>query len=42
MRLIPRDPEHDLDTELRALIRTEQARLIDAAPVAGDWDDPEV
>ena len=42
MRLIPRDPEHDIDAELRAMIAREYGRyVLDAAPMAGDGDDPE-
>ena len=41
MPLIPRDPDHDIDAELRRMIAREEARyLTDAAPVWAS-DDPD-
>lgn len=41
MPFLPRDPEHDIDAELRRLLAIETGRyLIDAAP-AWTCDDPE-
>ena len=41
MPLIPRDPDHDIDLELRRMIAREEARyLADAAP-AWASDDPD-
>ena len=43
MPLLPRDPEHDIDAELRRLLDIETRRyLVDAAPAWDTDDDPEV
>lgn len=42
MPLLPRDPDHDIDAELRRLLDRETNRmLVDAAPAWDADDDPE-
>lgn len=40
---LPRDPEHDIDSELRQMLTREETRyLLERVPAADDSDDPEV